>query len=127
MTNSPHASMAPELPAETTASTAPSLARSNATRIDESFLPLAATAGWSSIRMTSDAWRTVSPSSAVGAVAGELLAHPCLVADEDDLGDALAHRRHRAFDLGSRRVVASHRVDGDGAHLQARPRSPRSS
>ena len=40
MTNRPHASIAPELPAETTASASPSLARSNATRIDESFLRL---------------------------------------------------------------------------------------
>ena len=28
-----------------------------------------------------------------------------------------AHRRHRACHLGCRRVVASHRVDGDGSRV----------
>ena len=56
------------------------------------------------------------PLEAEGVTAPELVFEPRLVADENDAREPLAHRRHRAFHLGSRRVIAPHRVDGDGFH-----------
>ena len=54
-TKSPHAIIAPEFPADTTACASPRLHRSKHTRIEESFLRLTAADGGSSIAITCEA------------------------------------------------------------------------
>ena len=54
-TNSPHAIIAPELPADTTASASPDFTRSKQTRIDDCFFCLTAIDGGSCMVMTSGA------------------------------------------------------------------------
>ena len=56
-TNRPHAIIAPELPADTTASASPDLHRSKHMRIDDFFFCFTAIDGASCMVMTSGAWR----------------------------------------------------------------------
>ena len=57
-TSVPQAIMAPEFPAETTASASPALTRSKQTRIEDFFFCFTAMDGASCMVMTSGAWRT---------------------------------------------------------------------
>ena len=111
-TNRPHAIIAPELPADTTASASPDLHRSKHMRIDDFFFCFTAIDGASCIVMTSGAWRIVDLLGA-RAQALELRAHAWLVTDDDDVDPLLADGGDDPLDLDARRAVRSHRVNGD--------------
>src|SRR6185436_19946535 len=110
-TNRPHAIIAPEFPADTTASASPALTMSKQRRIVH---------GDDVGRVTHDnrILLVVRPERR------ELRAKARLVTDQNHLHAARPHGRQHAFELDARRGVGSHGVDGDSGHGGKGPRGP---